>query len=117
MRQLFKGDNYSREETINYYDFLSATTIQGRQLFKGGNYSWKYGMLFVDAVTRFWGPGKTVYLETALSKIHSKSLKSARFAHFEVAYLEALYIANPSFFTGIPAMRTGFSVMKTGVSL
>ena len=39
MRQLFKGDNYSREETINYYDFLSATTIQGRQLFKGGNYS------------------------------------------------------------------------------
>ena len=33
MRQLFKGGNYSREETINYYDFLSATTIQGRKLF------------------------------------------------------------------------------------
>ena len=43
MRQLFKGGNYSREETINYWDFLSATTIQGRQLFKGGNYSQKYG--------------------------------------------------------------------------
>ena len=44
VRQLFKGGNYSREETINYYDFLSATTIQGRQLFKRGNYSRKYGI-------------------------------------------------------------------------
>ena len=43
MRQLFKGDNYSREETINLQDFFSATTIQGRQVFKGGNYSRKYG--------------------------------------------------------------------------
>ena len=46
VRQVFKGDNYSREETINYYDFLSATTIQGRQLFKGGKYSRKYGINF-----------------------------------------------------------------------
>ena len=45
MRQLFKGDNYSREETINLQDFFSATTIQGRQVFKGGNYSRKYGRL------------------------------------------------------------------------
>ena len=33
-----KGDNYSREETTNYYGFFSATAIQGRQLFKRGNY-------------------------------------------------------------------------------
>ena len=33
VRQLFKGDNYSREETI-----------QGRKLLKGGNYSRKYGI-------------------------------------------------------------------------
>ena len=44
MRQLFKGDNYSREETINLQDFFSVTTIQGRQVFKGGNYSRKYGI-------------------------------------------------------------------------
>ena len=31
--RLFKGGNYSREETI-----------QGRKLFKGGNYMRKYGM-------------------------------------------------------------------------
>merc|ERR1712051_904536 len=43
VRQVFKGDNYSREETINLLDFFSATSIQGRQLFKGGNYSRKYG--------------------------------------------------------------------------
>ena len=35
VRQVFKGDNYSREETINYLGFFSETTIQGRQLFKG----------------------------------------------------------------------------------
>ena len=44
VRQVFKGDNYSREETINLLDFFSATSIQGRQLFKGGNYSRKYGI-------------------------------------------------------------------------
>ena len=44
LQQLFKGGNYSREETITFYDFLSATTIQGRKLFKGGNYSRKYGI-------------------------------------------------------------------------
>ena len=49
-RQLFKGDNYSREETIDLLDFFSATSIQGRkllihwtflarQVFKGDNYS------------------------------------------------------------------------------
>ena len=43
VRQVFKGDNYSREETINYLGFFSETTIQGRQLFKGGNYLRKYG--------------------------------------------------------------------------
>ena len=42
VRQVFKGDNYSREETINLLDFFSATSIQGRQLFKGGNYLRKY---------------------------------------------------------------------------
>jgi hypothetical protein len=50
VRQVFKGDNYSREETINYLDFFSETTIQGRQLFKGGNYSRKYGMQFLAYV-------------------------------------------------------------------
>ena len=45
MRQLFKGDNYSREETINLQDFFSATSIQGRQVFKGENYSRKYGIM------------------------------------------------------------------------
>ena len=50
VRQLFKGDNYSREETINHQDFLSETTIQGRQLFKGGNYSRKYGIFFFTGV-------------------------------------------------------------------
>ena len=33
VRKLFKGGNYSREETI-----------QGRKLFKGGNYMRKYGI-------------------------------------------------------------------------
>ena len=41
-------DNYSREETFYYKDFLCATSIQGRQLFKGGNYSRKYGKQSVD---------------------------------------------------------------------
>ena len=45
MRQLFKGGKYSREETINYYELLSATIIQGSKLFKGGNYLRKYGAL------------------------------------------------------------------------
>ena len=51
MRQLFKGDNYSREETINLQDFFSATTIQGRQVFKGGNYSGKYGICPISRKT------------------------------------------------------------------
>ena len=42
--KLFKGGNYSREETINHYDVLTAETIQRRKVFKGGNYSWKYGI-------------------------------------------------------------------------
>ena len=46
MQQVFKGENYSMEETINLLDFFSATSIQGRQLFKGGNYSRKYGNSF-----------------------------------------------------------------------
>ena len=47
MRQLFKGGNYSREETINLYEFFTAETIQRRKLFKGGNYSRKYGIQFL----------------------------------------------------------------------
>ena len=43
MRKLFKGGNYSREETINYWEVLTAETIQRRKLFKGGNYMRKYG--------------------------------------------------------------------------
>ena len=46
MRQLFKGGNYSREETINHLEVLTAETIQRRKLFKGGNYMRKYGMWF-----------------------------------------------------------------------
>ena len=44
MRKLFKGGNYSREETIDYQEVLTAETIQGRKVFKGGNYMRKYGM-------------------------------------------------------------------------
>ena len=51
VRQLFKGGNYSREETINYQEVLTAETIQGRKLFKGGNYSRKYGMQIVYCVS------------------------------------------------------------------
>ena len=43
LQKLFKGENYSREETIDHYEVLTAETIQGRKLFKGGNYSRKYG--------------------------------------------------------------------------
>ena len=38
MRKLFKGGKYSREETINYLEVLTAETIQRRKVFKGGNY-------------------------------------------------------------------------------
>jgi hypothetical protein len=44
VRKLFKGGNYSREETIKYLEVLTAETIQRRKLIKGGNYSRKYGM-------------------------------------------------------------------------
>ena len=43
MRKLFKGGNYSREETVNYWEVLAAEAIQRRKLFKGGNYMRKYG--------------------------------------------------------------------------
>ena len=43
VRQLFKGGNYLREETINHQEVLAAETIQGRKVFKGGNYMRKYG--------------------------------------------------------------------------
>jgi hypothetical protein len=43
VRKLFKGGNYSREETIKYLEVLTAETIQRRKLFKGGNNSRKYG--------------------------------------------------------------------------
>ena len=43
MRPLFKGGNYSREETIKKLEVLTAESIQGRKVFKGGNYSRKYG--------------------------------------------------------------------------
>ena len=33
-----KGGNYSREETIDYKEVLTAETIQRRKLFMGGNY-------------------------------------------------------------------------------
>ena len=46
--KLFKGGNYSREETINYYEVLTAKTIQRRKLFKGGNYMRKYGMYLLN---------------------------------------------------------------------
>ena len=36
--ELFKGGNYSREETIDYKEVLTAETIQRRKLFMGGNY-------------------------------------------------------------------------------
>ena len=36
--------NYSREETIIFYEGLTEETIQRRKLFKGGNYMRKYGM-------------------------------------------------------------------------
>ena len=42
-KKLFKGKNYSREETINFYEGLTEETIQRRKLFKGGNYMRKYG--------------------------------------------------------------------------
>ena len=44
MRKLFKGGNYSREETIDHLDVLTVETIQRRKIFKGGNYMRKYGM-------------------------------------------------------------------------
>ena len=44
MRKLFKGGKYSREETINYLEVLTAETIQRRKVFKGGNYMRKYGI-------------------------------------------------------------------------
>ena len=43
MRKLFKGGNFSREETINHYEVVTEETIQMRKLFKGGNYMRKYG--------------------------------------------------------------------------
>jgi hypothetical protein len=42
VRKLFKGGNYSREETINNLEVLTAETIQRRKLFKGVNYMRKY---------------------------------------------------------------------------
>ena len=44
VRQLFKGGNYSREETINHLEVLTAETIQRRKVFNGGNYMRKYAI-------------------------------------------------------------------------
>jgi hypothetical protein len=44
LRKLFKGGNYSKEETINYSEVLTAETIQRKKVFKGGNYMRKYGI-------------------------------------------------------------------------
>ena len=43
MRPLFKGGNYSKQETINYQKVFTAETIQRRKVFKGGNYIRKHG--------------------------------------------------------------------------
>ena len=43
VRKLFREGNYSREETINNKELLTAETIQRRKVFKGGNYLRKYG--------------------------------------------------------------------------
>ena len=40
-----QGKDYSREETINNYEVLTAEAIQRRKVFKGGNYLGKYGSL------------------------------------------------------------------------
>ena len=45
VRKLFKGGNYSREETIDHLEVLTVETIQRRKVFKGGNYMRKYGIL------------------------------------------------------------------------
>ena len=37
MRPLFKGGNYSKEESINYLKLLTAETIQRRKVFKEEN--------------------------------------------------------------------------------
>ena len=37
VRQLFKGGNYSKEESINYLKLLTAETIQRRKVFKEEN--------------------------------------------------------------------------------
>jgi hypothetical protein len=47
VRKLFKGGNYSREESINHLEVLTEETIQRRKLFKGGNYMRKYGRCFL----------------------------------------------------------------------
>ena len=71
VRQVFKGDNYSSEETIKLLDFFSATSIQGRQLFKGGNYLREYGnkqnLLSQYPVSQcvflaFWGGSMNLHL-------------------------------------------------------
>ena len=51
-------------------------------------------MLFGDEVMQFWAPGKSVYLETALPKIHVKStvnqIKIRKIFTYQTAYLESL---------------------------
>ena len=42
VRKLFRGGNYSREETIINLEVLTKETIQRRKVFKGGNYMRKY---------------------------------------------------------------------------
>ena len=39
---------YSKEETINYLEILTAETIQRRKVFQGGNYMRKYGIRFFE---------------------------------------------------------------------
>ena len=56
LQQLFKGGNYSKEETINYWEVLTAETIQKRKVFKGGNYF--YGHTQADPPSRPH-PGRT----------------------------------------------------------
>jgi hypothetical protein len=42
LKNVFCCVNYSREETINYLEILTAETFQRRKVFKGGNYLRKY---------------------------------------------------------------------------
>ena len=85
VRKVFKGGNYSKEETIFYQGVLTAETIQRWKVFKGGNYSRKYGKC---PLLVFQNLDVTIFQATKNAKVSRKDLAIHMISQNLIAHIE-----------------------------